>query len=222
MRSLALQIVKEQVRKDITESQDAKRKIRTELDNLLATHDLLAGRPLEETLQWRDDWRIACTEYSDWKISYCDLLDSYECLGIITSPKQEAHPVNLISSDTSLQATSEDDVASDDAPVDRSGRCRCSCGCRRQPASRVWCLICGCPVGPGCCLVEEFPTKEKWREGICHVCHLGSMDRLSDGVFCSAWSSSCHPSISVPGSFTFMDGSPSTSQNQFGDSSREW
>ena len=74
--------------------------------------------------------------------------------------------------------------SSSDESLCRDFRCRCNCACDKRPIdframgqstfdylSRVfWCVSCDLPVGPGCCLAEELPRVEAWREGLCHMC----------------------------------------------------
>ena len=51
-------------------------------------------------------------------------------------------------------------------------RCMCRCGCKRSPGCRrIECPGCGYHVGPGCCWTED---------GICHLCNLSCLDRLTD------------------------------------------
>ena len=46
--------------------------------------------------------------------------------------------------------------------------CRCRCGCRRRPGRLIPCDLCGCLVGPGCCMVNH---ERGARRGNCHLCY---------------------------------------------------
>ena len=52
------------------------------------------------------------------------------------------------------------------------GKCSCRHGCSHRPGEKVYCISCGCGVGPGCCLTEEYDKHpDGWRRGLCHVCY---------------------------------------------------
>ena len=53
------------------------------------------------------------------------------------------------------------------SPDAHRGRCQI---CRRRPGNRVWCVYCQRGVGPGCCLLCEFPRTDRYRRGICVQC----------------------------------------------------
>ena len=42
--------------------------------------------------------------------------------------------------------------------------------CHRRPGCRVWCVYCRRGVGPGCCLLCEFPRTDRRRRGCCVQC----------------------------------------------------
>ena len=53
------------------------------------------------------------------------------------------------------------------SPDAHRGRCQI---CGRRPGSRVWCVYCRRGVGPGCCLLCEFPRTDRRRRGMCVQC----------------------------------------------------
>ena len=53
------------------------------------------------------------------------------------------------------------------SPDAHRGRCQI---CGRSPRNRVWCVYCQRGVGPGCCLLCEFPRTDRYRRGVCITC----------------------------------------------------
>ena len=60
-----------------------------------------------------------------------------------------------------------DATGSYSSPDAHRGKCQI---CGGRPGQRVWCVYCQRGVGPGCCLLCEFPRTDRYRRGMCTQC----------------------------------------------------
>ena len=80
------------------------------------------------------------------------------------APAQELAAASPLQEDHATEAAASLQHVTEPTPLEAArARCRCTCGCRRTPGRRVICGCCQRNVGPGCCLITEFPP-------VCHRC----------------------------------------------------